>query len=146
MSQRLNRTAITMHEIYRRSAGSTAPAWEELSEFLRQSNIAVADHLLTKIRLLLEDNSISAITPEVCASAYDAYRKMLPEREAYFRKIEHLRWSRFHVLHNWRYAPQRNNSRREHPLLLPFDALPPAEQVKDDFAWEMLDTLAREAQ
>ena len=146
MSQRLNRTAITMHEIYRRSVGSTVPAWEELSEFLRQSNIAVADHLLTKIRLLLEDDSISAITPEVCASAYAAYRKMLPERENDFREIEHLRWSRFHVLHNWRYAPQRNNSRREHPLLLPFDALPPEEQVKDDFAWEMLDTLAREAQ
>ena len=69
---------------------------------------------------------------------------MLPEQQEHFRKIEHLRWTRFHVLHNWRYAPLRDNSRREHPLLRPFDALPPAEQAKDDFAWEMLDTLARE--
>lgn len=145
MGQHLNRTAITIHEIYRKSTGNTAPVWEELSEFLRQSNIAAADHLLTKIRLLLEDDSISAITPEICGKAYSTYRKMLPERQAYFRRIEHLRWARFHVLHNWRYAPQRNNSRREHPLLLPFDALPPEEQAKDDFAWEMLDALARES-
>lgn len=146
MSQQLNRTAITMHEIYRRSTGNTAPAWEALTEFLRQSNIAAADHLLTKIRLLLEDDSIFTITPEICGRAYGAYREMLPEKEEYFRRIEHLRWARFHSLHNWRYAPQRNNSRREHPMLIPFDALPPAEQAKDDFAWKMLEDLARESE
>ena len=144
MGQQLNRTAIIMNEIYRRSTGNTAPGWEELSEFLRQSNIAAADHLLTKIRLLLQDDSVSEITPQVCAQAYAVYQQQKPEKATIFREIEHLRWVRFHVLHNWRYAPVRNNRRREHTMIIPFENLSHTEQIKDDFAWEILADLAKE--
>ena len=49
-----------------------------------------------------------------------------------------MRWMRFHMLNNWQYAPVRNNARRLHPLLVPFDALDEADQIKDDYAWELL--------
>ncbi len=145
LRSRLNHTAMTMHDIYRRSTGGSAPAWEELSEFLRQSNIAAADHLLTKVRILLQDNSISDLTPEICARAYQVYQAQKEENASFFREVEHLRWMRFHVLHNWRYAPVRNNARREHTMICDFSDLTPADQAKDDFAWEMLADLAKES-
>lgn len=142
LQEQLTKAARTMHRIYCDSAGGSAPAWENLSEFLRQSNIAAAGHLLTKIRLLLNDDTICAITPENCRAAYARYCGCSPEQQEICRRIEHQRWMRFHSIYNWRYAPQRNNSAREHPLMLPYDALSPSEQCKDDYAWELLAQLA----
>lgn len=141
MRQTLNRLAVTMHGIYRAQSGGTAPAWEDLDWFPRQSSMAAADHLLTKIRVLLPERDVRAVTAETCAAAYAAYQALLPARAAWFRALEHERWMRFHSLHNWRWAETRDNVLRRHPLLRPFDALPPEEQRKDDFAWELLGTV-----
>ena len=73
MKDALNRQAVMMNDIYNR--GSSSPTkWEDLSYFLKQSNIAAADHLLVKIRYLLGDETITAITPENCRRAYEVYR------------------------------------------------------------------------
>ena len=142
LRDRLSKAARIMHRIYRESTGSTAPAWEQLSEFLRQSNIAAAGHLLTKIRMLLQDDSIRAITPENCRAAFLRYRELNREQKEVCRQIEHLRWMRFHSMYNWRYAPVRNNAAREHPLMLGYGQLEKYQQEKDDYAWELLDQLA----
>lgn len=139
---RLNHIAREMHEIYRRSTGGTAPAWEELSDFLRRSNIAAADHLLTKIRILLADDAITDYTAENCRRAWLVWQDTRAEQGDFYREIEHVRWVRFHALHNWRYAPQRDNTRRLHPDLRAFCELSAAEQAKDDYAWELLAPLA----
>ena len=44
-------------------------------------------------------------------------------------------------MYNWRYAPKRDNSRRFHPLMVPFDDLTLADQAKDDYAWELISSL-----
>lgn len=139
----LDRAARAMHEIYRQSAGGKAPQWEELSDFLRRSNRAAADHLLTKARLLLEDNAIPALTADVCRRAFRAYEETRGEKAELYRELEHLRWARFHSLNGWRYAPVRDNERRLHPDLRPFEELTEAEQAKDDYAWELLGSLAQ---
>lgn len=139
----LDRAARAMHEIYRQSTGGTAPRWEELSDFLRRSNRAAADHLLTKARLLLEDDTISDLTAEVCRRAFRAYTETREEKADFYRELEHLRWMRFHSLNGWRYAPERDNARRLHPDLRPFDELTQTEQAKDDYAWELLGSLAQ---
>lgn len=142
MGHQLDRAARLMHQIYLDSTGGTAPGWNQLSEFLRQSNIAAADHLLTKIRMLLEDDTVAEITAENCRIAWERYqagREALADR---YRRIEHQRWMRFHSMYNWCYAPVRNNPAREHPLMLPFDQLAVKEQEKDDYAWELLGKLA----
>ena len=144
LREQLTGAARAMHQIYRDSCGGNAPEWEQLSEFLRQSNIAAAGHLLTKIRLLLSDDSICAITPENCLAAYARYRSCSPEQKEICRRIEHRRWMRFHSMYNWCYAPVRSNPAREHPLMLPYERLSPAEQVKDDYAWELLEQLAQQ--
>lgn len=138
----LDRAAMAMHGIYCRSAGGQAPRWEELSGFLRRSNLAAADHLLTKVRLLLEDDSITGLSAENCRLAYGRYRQLCGEQADRFREIEHRRWSRFYALNGWQYAPRRDNGRRLHPSLRPFDQLPLEEQEKDDYAWQLLGTLA----
>lgn len=143
LGQQLTYAARAMHRIYRDSTGGSAPQWGQLSEFLRQSNVAAAGHLLTKIRILLADDSISAITPEKCREAFNRYQKADPEQKECFRWIEHQRWLRFHSMYNWRYAPQRNNPAREHPLMVPFEQLDHNEQIKDDYAWELLETLSQ---
>ena len=136
----VNRQAVLMNDLY--NAGSEHPtAWTDLSAFHRQSNIAAADHLLVKVRYLLDDDSLTALSEADCRRAYARYKELYPEREELFQEMEHRRWMRFSQMCNWKYAPVRDNSRRLHPLLIPFEELPPAEKKKDDFAWELLGKL-----
>ena len=41
-------------------------------------------------------------------------------------------------MYNWRYAPVRDDSKREHDMLVDYEKLPEAEREKDDAAWELL--------
>lgn len=191
LRKQLDQQARTLHETYLKGAGQTSPGWEELSAFLRRSNNASADHLYTKIRILLgEDAGLplirdtlgqgnfpsqsgggDAVFPmrketiietsretkrktkttkemsgnlakEAYAAAFKKWREEWPEKKDLFRWVEHERWMRFYLLNNWQYCEKRDNSRRLHPLIRPFDQLPEKEQEKDDYAWEMLGTLA----
>ena len=136
--QGLNRLAFTMNELYRVKYGGSS--LEELSEFKRQSNIAAADHLYTKIRLLLPDEDVRIITREICDRAYEVFKGLSCERREECRQVEHERWMRFHFMYNWRYAPVRDDSKREHNLLVSYEELSEFEREKDDSAWEILGT------
>ncbi|MCR5250447.1 MAG: hypothetical protein K6E50_07575 [Lachnospiraceae bacterium] len=137
LKDRLNQTAILLNDLYGQKTGGGC-RFGELSEFHRQSNIAAADHLPTKLRLLLKGEKVDAITAENCSRAYEAYRALSPEQKVDCRRLEHKRWMRFHVMNNWEYAQKRDNSRRRHHLLVPFEDLTLKEQELDDSAWEVL--------
>ena len=142
MKDELNRRARLMHEIY--SEGAARPrAWEELSPFLRQSNIAAADHLVVKARCLLDDESLLELSADDCRRAWERWRELDDARQDRLREMEHRRWMRFHLLYNWTYAPLRNDACRRHPMLLPYEELSAGEQAKDAYAWEMLGRLAQ---
>ena len=133
----VNRSAILMNDIYNR--GSANPvAWKDLSHFLRQSNIAAADHLIVKARYLLDDEGLLELSDEICRKAYARYCEIVPERAEELQEFEHRRWMRFYELYNWEYDPVRDNGMRRHPLMLPYDELSPAEQRKDAYAWQIL--------
>lgn len=134
----LDRVAVEMHEIYRRSAGGNVPRWEELPPFLRRSNRAAADHLPSKLRLLLGEDASWEVTAENCARAFCRWQETREEQGDLYREMEHRRWMRFYAFHNWRYG-ERDDALRRHPALLPFRELPPGEQVKDDYAWAALE-------
>lgn len=142
MKQSLNRRARALHELYRDSVDYPVPAWEALSDFLKRSNLAAADHLLTKLRWLLPEEDIREITPRACARAADRFEALSPEERERCRTIEHARWVLFHALDNWRYAPVRDNAAREHPLMVPYEQLNEAERRKDDNAWLQLRALS----
>lgn len=141
MASRLTQTARHMHRIYREGSSRPVPGWEELSEFARQSNLAAADHLPVKLRTLLEDETITDISAANCREAYRRFME-LPQRD-WCRRMEHQRWMRFHSLYNWRYGDARDDGARLHPMMCPFDALSETEQAKDDYAWQLLEPMAK---
>ena len=142
MRTRLNRTAMELHEIYRQESGREIPEWNLLGSFMRRSNLASADHLMTKIRILLGKNVSSALTPELCRQAWQAFSTADEGARQSFRRIEHERWRRFHYLNGWQYGEKRDDIARTHPLLRPFDELPEEEQKKNDYAWFLIRNLA----
>lgn len=132
--------AREIHALYCRRYGQDAP-WESLSPFMKDSNRAQADHLPTKMRLLL-GKEIPQITPEICKEAANAWRA-LPDREP-CRRNEHARWMRFYQLYNWRWGEEKNPERRTHPCLTPYEALSREDKEKDDGAWLLLGLLGGE--
>ena len=53
MKQSLNRLARQMHALYRAQANAPVPPWEGLSDFLKRSNFAAADHQAHPLKDLL---------------------------------------------------------------------------------------------
>lgn len=138
----LERMAKQINEIYREASGGTAQEWEALSPFLRRSNYASAQHVWEKVRFLLDDDSLTAFTPEQLREAYRRFKQLRTEQPDLCRRIEHDRWVRFHAMYNWVYAPVRCNAMRQHPMMVPFEDLSEPEQAKDDYAWELISKLA----
>lgn len=137
----LDRRAGMLHDLYCRETGDKRK-WDELPPFLKASNRASADHLMTKVRLLLPEKDVRELTPETCREAAEKW-KTAPDREP-FRHNEHERWMRFFLLYNWRYGPEKNSEKRTHPCLVPYADLPAPEREKDDNAWIQIGMLAGE--
>ena len=144
MEDGINRAARALHEIYRKKAGRDVPAFEDLSWFAKASNMAASGHLVPKLRILLGREDISGITAKDCSEAASVWKRLPQNDKTRYGLlwIEHIRWVRFHLMYNWRYAPVRDDEARLHPLLLPFAELGPGEQEKDAYAWEVLEKLA----
>ena len=141
MKDALNRQAIVMNEIYNEGAAHPV-AWGELSPFLRQSNIAAADHLIVKLRFLLGDESLTELSSALLRRAYERFCELYARDPDLLQEMEHRRWMRFYQMYNWRWGPERDDARRIHPLLLPYAELSDEVRRKDAYAWEMLGRLA----
>ncbi len=138
MNEALNRRAMAVNECYR-SMDPAAPQWKDLSDFTRLSNIAAADHLSVKLRLLGEDS----VSEDACERAWERFSNADDGERERFRRIEHARWQRFHFMYGWQYSVERSNEERMHPLLVPFGKLSLEDQMKDDFSWEMIHAISR---
>ena len=82
--------------------------WEKLDAFKRYSNVSSADYLYM-IKSLSDKNVPLDILAE----------------------LEHMRWCRYHYLHNWKYGDKRNDKERIHNCLVPFSCLSEDERRKD---------------
>jgi hypothetical protein len=138
--------ARALHENYLKENGKSEPAvaaWDHLNEPLRRANIRAADHLPAKLWSL--GFNISGLLPGTIPAFDNAAKEWLfgkpgallaPEaatRIASLTKLEHDRWSIERKLDGWTYAMVRNEARREHPLLVPWEELKksPDEVAKD---------------
>lgn len=135
MKDTVDRIAIELNDIYNRNS-SQPVSWSDLGEFLRQSNIAAADHLPIKMSWLLGEGW--EFTTENCRRAYEKFCTLDQKELDTCREMEHRRWMRFYWMYNWKPAEKKNNTLRLHTDLLPYDQLPEDERRKDDYAWEML--------
>jgi hypothetical protein len=116
--------------------------WNKLSTFLRYSNVAQADHIQEKLRMLLGEEELISLDAEgVGKKAIDAYKRLNYDQQKILWQIEHIRWDRYHFMNNWDYAQKRDNAGRKHHLLVPFDSLSSLEQEKDADAYIALEEL-----
>ena len=143
LRRHLNQSAIAMNDIYRKAHQGNALGWDDLSDFMRQSKIAAADHVLMKIRILLQDDTITEVTPELLSDAADRYRADIWDEKKLdaYRRIEHARWCRFYAFHNWEYGEVSDLDHQRLPMLRPYEELTDTETSHHDHAWRLLKEL-----
>jgi voltage-gated potassium channel Kch len=95
-------------------AKATFRPWEELTEEQKGASRSQADHIPFKIRAAGLDPS--TVTPAIWSRLSDADVETLS-------RMEHARWSAYLWMTGWKYAPQRDDSRKLHPNLVPYDQL-----------------------
>ncbi len=142
----LNKAAVMINDIFRRSVSYPTKDWDDLDDLHRQSKIAAADHLLMKTRVLLEDEGITELSADAVKKAYDRFCKTKSSeaaRETY-RKLDHMRWLRFYIFYNWRYGPFRHDGERQHPMLCRYEELTPEQRQERDAAWELMGMISAE--
>lgn len=142
----LNKAAITINEIFRKSVSYPTLSWENLDDFHRESKISAADHLLMKIRILLNDETITELTSSTAEKAYKKYCETKKDEsiQDMYRRLDHLRWLRFYTFYNWTYGAMRNDGARQHPMLSPYTELNPEQKRERDAAWELLGSITAE--
>jgi hypothetical protein len=102
------------------AAGGTPVLWDELPENMRHANRAAADHMAVKL---------AAIGCRIVAGMSPPFAFTAEECDALAR-IEHRRWSAERLLRGWRLG-ERDNDKRLHPDLVPFEELTEEGREKD---------------
>ncbi len=145
MRTALNKAAVTINEIFRSSVSYPTLSWDDLDDFHRESKIAAADHLLMKVRILLNDETITELTPAIMKNAYQKYCETKEDESIrdMYRRLDHLRWLRFYTFYNWSYGPFRHDAQRRHPMLCPYVQLNPEQRRERDAAWEILGRISQ---
>ena len=98
--------------------------WEELPEDLKDANHAQVADIPNKLRRLGYELAPSHGQPASTIKVTDAQLELLAIRE-------HDRWMNDRLRHGWTFALERDNLRKHHPLLVPWDELSEVEKDKD---------------
>ncbi|MGX6647858.1 RyR domain-containing protein [Maricaulaceae bacterium MS644] len=108
-------------------SGEAGRPWAELKERFRNSNRRAVAHAPAKLASLGFD-----IEPLTRGDLSPSRRPTIAKGVAVFRtaselmavaRLEHSRWMADRLLDGWRYGPERDNDRRLHPNLVPFEEL-----------------------
>ncbi|MGL4943696.1 MAG: NAD-binding protein [Thermoguttaceae bacterium] len=95
--------------------------WHAADEWEHRSNYGVIDHAPIKLRA-------AGVTPDM---SKDEVKERINTRLQLLSRMEHDRWCVERFLESWICGPVRDNAKRIHPLLIPFDKLSVEEQAKD---------------
>lgn len=102
------------------ATGGVRMSWDALPENARHANRAAADHMAVKLAAIGRRIVAEAAPPAAFSDA----------EIAGLARMEHRRWSAERVLRGWRLGA-RDNDRRFHPDLIPFEELDADGQEKD---------------
>lgn len=106
LNEKSMEAARRQHEFYVNQYGGVP--WEKLDCFKRYSNVSSSDYMYVINRLFEKGVSLEAIT-----------------------ELEHIRWCRYHYIHNWKYGSVTDSAKRTHTCLVPFAELSEEEKKKD---------------
>jgi hypothetical protein len=123
--------AMKLHEAYR-SAGSAervaAVSWERLPEDMRESNRRIVAHLPAMLSSAGEgiEGWLQQMEEQQSWSGWPGNAGsgvVTAELAESLAQLEHERWMADRRVNGWRFGSPRNDNRREHPDLVPFDQL-----------------------
>lgn len=98
--------------------------WEALDDLLKDSNRDGAAHIAVKLRTIgCRVADIDEPGEPVTEFAEEAVELMA--------RMEHARWTAQYLLDGWRQGPERDDARRIHPWLIPWDDLPDEAREKN---------------
>jgi hypothetical protein len=95
-------------------AKATFKPWSQLSEEQKDANRLAADHLETKVRSV----GLDPKNPELESE----WKKLSDDQLDILSRMEHERWAAPYWMAGWKNGP-RDDSRRIHPCLTPYDDL-----------------------
>jgi class 3 adenylate cyclase len=98
--------------------------WQELPDDLKAANRAQVADIPNKLQLLGYE-----LAPSSGLSPSEIVLTDVQVEELSIR--EHDRWMKDRQLHGWTYAPERDNARKKHPCLIPWEELSDLEKEKD---------------
>ncbi|NCD19939.1 MAG: hypothetical protein EOL89_08150 [Actinobacteria bacterium] len=121
------RMARRGHEIYLCRYGTgTSPAarqWEELSAFYRGSNVR-------QVVTLVGTAPQVGLSWKAGGGAPAGAGAVTADQLARLAEAEHESWRAYYLQHGWRYGPTRDDTRRMHPSLKPWQDLSEADRRK----------------
>lgn len=130
--------AKSMHAAYRAVATGDSPSnvdWDDLGEDMRNANRRLVVHIAAKLSSAELDieNWIKSIDVDNNNAEFPAFGAIedKPSMVNVLARLEHERWMADRRLSGWRYGTVRNNPKRIHPDLIPYDALSEQSQSYD---------------
>jgi hypothetical protein len=127
----INLMARSIHEKYLerlRADGVTGHPndvpWDELSEEFKESNVNQAHDITRKLSAVGFDYD-AGDTPFPSVESFDEDIKLVMAQN------EHIRWMNEKLANGWRYGTPRDDVKKKHPLILPWEELPIEEKQKD---------------
>ena len=111
-----------------RAAGNTAPPnvveWDELTEEFKESNREQARSISQKLNFI-------GMGFDAGEAEYPTVERFDEETTLLLAQNEHIRWMQEKLANGWAFSPVYDNEKKHHPMLVPYEELPPEEQQKD---------------
>ncbi len=121
------RMARRVHEVYfaqyGHEGGPAAKPWSQLDPFYRESNL----RLVTNLVRSAQDAGLSWGAPEGAPAGSGT---LTEDQIVALAQAEHESWRAFLQRHGWKPGAVRDNARKIHPALLPWDILAEADRQK----------------
>jgi hypothetical protein len=143
--ENLLKLAAAVNESYLRFVQHNPPdpaylqAFEKLDSWRKATNVAAA----ARIPAILALVDLRLVPGEATEAEETAVREQLEHHLDVLGEHEHKLWVDFHIQNGWTYSPKRDNAKRRHNLLVPYDKLPDDQKAKDHQAIRNYPDLAR---